>query len=321
MMQAPRWIAALLVLAGTITLSASPSRADPPSEQLAALQHPTGILVGALTSFTGGQASSIDALERQLHRRLAIAHHFDDMETTFPTEDEKDDIAKGRIPLVSLRCNDTDANIAAGSQDKYLVAEAQAMKAAQVPIFLRYKREFNLRDFTNNGAKFHCIDRARDVGERYDPQAFVAAWRHIHEIFRTNGALNVLFVWCPAAGGIEPTRYYPGDDQVDWVGFDAYDRRNEGVEALWSKPYSWMQAIAPSKPVMVAETGAAKGPGDNFLNAGTASLIESRFPNIHAVVYFSWKGAQDWALSEAGVASFAQFAAQSQAQAGPHDKL
>ena len=49
---------------------------------------------------------------------------------------------------------------------------------------------------------------------------FIAAWRHLHDIFRRAGASNVAWVWCPTAEGFdrgEAAAFYPGDDVVDWI--------------------------------------------------------------------------------------------------------
>jgi mannan endo-1,4-beta-mannosidase len=72
-------------------------------------------------------------------------------------------------------------------------------------------------------------------GSTPDPAAFVAAWRHVHDLFVQNGATNVVWVWCPNATDVPNatsapwnhwTNYYPGDTYVDWVGIDGYNWGN-----------------------------------------------------------------------------------------------
>ena len=56
---------------------------------------------------------------------------------------------------------------------------------------------------------------------------YIAAWRHIRDLFAREGATNALFLWSPGGvttpdGVFQSDRWYPGDDVVDLVGFSAY---------------------------------------------------------------------------------------------------
>ena len=66
--------------------------------------------------------------------------------------------------------------------------------------------------------------------EYFSPQQFVAAWMHIRQIFATNGATNVTFLWNPSvdnlvnhkAQSLKP--YYPtGDTSPFLLGIDMYE--------------------------------------------------------------------------------------------------
>ena len=65
------------------------------------------------------------------------------------------------------------------------------------------------------------------------PGDYVAAWRHVHDIFTSVGATNATWVWCPyvdATPKLGPlARYYPGDDYVDWTCLDGFNWGNNGV--------------------------------------------------------------------------------------------
>ena len=59
-------------------------------------------------------------------------------------------------------------------------------------------------------------------------KVFVAAWRHIVDVFRQQGASNVIWLWTinvdpPNDNAIQnPARWWPGSTYVNWVGIDGY---------------------------------------------------------------------------------------------------
>ena len=66
------------------------------------------------------------------------------------------------------------------------------------------------------------------------PGEFVAAWRHVVDIFRAQGATNVTWVWCPNIVGPKSqlTGLYPGDNYTDWVCMDGYNWGTDRTERL-----------------------------------------------------------------------------------------
>ena len=164
------------------------------------------------------------------------------------------DIDKGRIPLVSWNCGDTDEDVAAGKADEMLIARAKDAKQYGHPIFLRYYWEFNLPEGQKTG---HCLEMDAPLAKKQAD--FIAAWRRIWTIFHDNGADNVIWVWNPNSmvppGALDPKGFYPGDQYVDWVGFDKYDQKGGTpfVELFdeFIKGYSHY-----GKPMLIGETGA-----------------------------------------------------------------
>ena len=132
------------------------------------------------------------------------------------------DIEMGRIPLVGWGCGPSD-EINDGDHDETIRKTAQAMAAFGHEFFMRYCWEMDGDKRTEPGAA----------------DEFVAAWIRIHDIFRAEGADNVVWVWCANANSFKhATRrgewawdYYPGDEYVDWVSADGYNwgvsRRND----------------------------------------------------------------------------------------------
>ena len=82
------------------------------------------------------------------------------------------------------------------------------MRELGKPVFLRYA---------------HRMDDPANSGWVGSPESFRAAWAHVREIF---AGLPASFVWAPTAaafGSDSADRFYPGDDQVDWIAADGYN--------------------------------------------------------------------------------------------------
>jgi hypothetical protein len=207
----------------------------------------------------------------------------------------------GAIPLLSWNCGDTNANVAAGADDQLITAYAQALKSYGKPLFLRWHWEMNLVR-----AHPQCADSA---------SSYIAAWRHMWTIFRSQHADNVAFVWCPSANKSPSASnfadYYPGNGYVDWIAGDAYSRAYQGspnFQKLWKPFYDWARMTDPGAPIMVAETGsgaaavgASKGQIQTTYLDSARSAIANHGPMsaIQAFLYFDASGPNgSWDLDE-----------------------
>lgn len=97
--------------------------------------------------------------------------------------------------------------------------------------------------------------------------AFIAAWRHVYEVFAVNGATlgtggNCIFTFCAQRMSTSGSwkSYWPGDDVVDWSGLDLY--RTTFVNGTLNPTgdmdtYDW--AVSHGKPFIVCEAGFAQG--------------------------------------------------------------
>ena len=104
-----------------------------------------------------------------------------------------------------------------------------------------------------------------------DADTYKAAWRHIVDIIRAEGADNVVFVWQSGAAPIDDaiekkhediSDWYPGDNYVDWVGLSWFIEGDEkqSVDFDYSVPTARQLADEVvsfarerGKPVMIAE--------------------------------------------------------------------
>jgi hypothetical protein len=138
---------------------------------------------------------------------------------------------------------------------------------------------------------------------------FVAAWRHIVTLFRSEGADNVTWLWTLQADetGTGPVAsWWPGAQYVSWVGIDGYYYRpSDTFASVFGKTIDQVRAFT-SKPLLLSET--AVGPGaDQF------AKIQDLFHGIAAykllgLVWFDkdqYSGIQhqDWRIEDSPTAT------------------
>ena len=200
------------------------------------------------------------------------------------------DLAAGRIPLVNWEPHKIDfTKIVDGSLDATIVARANGSKALEKKFFLDFAAEMNGDEaWSGNNASL-----------------YVAAYRHIHDIFLAAGATNVIWAWCPNVtdidGGNKHTMdYYPGDAYVDWTGVDGY---NWGTNGGWQTFQQVFREIYPllaakKKPIMIGEMSCAQVGGDKgkWIDEIIPTLRAS-FPLIKCLVWFDINKEADWRIS------------------------
>jgi beta-mannanase len=292
----PRSVTALLLLAGLVGALTVSARAFPPaSPQRQAQLVPSAAWLGAWVqpaSFSRQvQQDAVLELERQIGRRLAIDHTYVPWGAALGWRPAWD-VSLGRIPLITFGNGGNTAEIAQGRHDVYLRQLSEAVRELGKPVFLRYA---------------HRMDLASASSWVGSPASYVAAWRHVHEIF---AGLPVSWVWTPTAAGFsgdQPAeRFYPGDDYVDWIAADGYNGAGCGGQSGWRQLsdvfgdfYAW--GSARGKPLMIAETGTAEDPADPARKAAwfdnATRQLATEMPNIQALVYFHAKKACDYRVT------------------------
>lgn len=205
--------------------------------------------------------------------------------------------------------------ITAGTHDAYLAAWAAGFAArSDGPWPIRLMHEMN-------GSWYPWGGRQPGAG----PDAYRAAWVHVHELFRGAGAGpdKVRWVWCPlvddVAGPFED--WYPGSAHVDVLALDAYNWGAAVPEnGGWRTPgqlldgaYDRLAALGP-QPIWLAEVGCAPEAPSAVLGAATgadatvhpkaawlAELVSSapqRWPRLEAIVFFSLDKERDWRVHD-----------------------
>ena len=255
---------------------------------------------------------------QQAGKKPAMIMWYQDWAQEFPKEAAMNVINYGAVPHIVWEpwyWGDREKvklkDIIAGKWDNYIRSWAIAIKDFGHPVFLRPMHEFNI-----DGYPWGIVHNEKN------PEVIIKAFRHIVEIFKREGANNVKFVWAPMNYSYpdEPwndwTKAYPGDDYVDWIGFDGY---NWGTTQSWSQwtAFKYMfrdqarlaRKLWPTKPIMIAEFGCAEQGGDKAAwIKEIPGYLKTSMRHIDAIIWFDIKKETDWRInsSEKSLAAFRQ---------------
>jgi hypothetical protein len=289
---------------GTGTLPAG-GRPGGPGCTLTVLLVPTcgvmfGVGPGEYTSQVGPAALS--TFEQKAGRSATILHVYHRGDEMFPTPAE---IAKAnesghkRVLLINYKPDwgTTWAKVAAGAEDgriDKLSAYIKSHYSGTFMLALHHEPENEVNTTSGSGMT------AKD---------FAAMFRHAVQRFRADGVTNAKFtvIYMGYQGWAEQSWFndlYPGDDVVDWIGFDPYSyAKSDGtsygdldhlVNATTAPNrfpgfYTLMVQQHPNKPLLVSEWGVFENTSNTGLKAqmflNIASQLQSH-PAIRAMVYF-----------------------------------
>lgn len=248
----------------------------------------------------------LDASEATVGARAAIVGTFADWAHTpdFPIGLTDAANKRGAVLLISWEPWDSWSGgadqpayalrtIAAGDHDALIDRWATEIARYGRPVMLRFAPEMN-GDWLpwSTGSN----------GNR--PGDYVAAWRHVRARFRQAGATNAVWVWNPTASydGSTPLRgLYPGAREVDWVAVDGYNWGSvrawgwQSYADIFAPTLRSLRALAPNRPVMIAETASA--PGRRRAAWVTDTLRRAHADGVGAVVWFEFDKETDWRLA------------------------
>jgi mannan endo-1,4-beta-mannosidase len=182
------------------------------------------------------------------------------------------------------------ASIADGASDAYITKFARAVHAFGKPVALSFGHEMNGNWYPWGTTGTTAAD-------------FVAAWRHIHQLFTQAGATNVIWVWNPniinPMPDVQLQPYWPGSSYVDWVGITGYFAITgpHTFDGVYGPTMTEIRQFT-SKPFFIAETAVETGA--NELNS-ISSLIGSvkDHSDVLGFVWFNYsKDGVDWTLGD-----------------------
>jgi hypothetical protein len=176
-------------------------------------------------------------------------------------------------------------DVANGHYDTQLRASAEGVKQFGKPIIIGFAHEFN-----RSGSPFYG-----------DPAAYIAAWRHVHNLFTNAGATNVQWLWPPNYKSDRPydpvsdyNLYYPGDQYVDWIGVYGFNWGSDLTRGPGWVEFDYLfdeflrnTACRYDKPLMVGPTGSVEGPGSKAQWITNIYRALADYPNVRAIVWFN----------------------------------
>ena len=155
----------------------------------------------------------------------------------------------GVIPFVQIDPTLASvAGIADGAYDGYLKLYADSVRDYGHAVVIGFGHEMNADWYT--------------WGEGHvSPSTFVAAWKHIVNLFHAEGADNVTWLWTiqadePGTGQI--ASWWPGDKYVGWVGIDGYySTASDTFANVFAKTIDQVRTFT-SKPILLSETAVGR---------------------------------------------------------------
>lgn len=175
-----------------------------------------------------------------------------------------------------------------GYFDSFIISFSERLKMLQRPVFLRFAHEFD-------NPFYPWYTDSID-----GPSMFKKAWIHVYQIFKDNGADNVIWIWNPWKSESVGT-FYPGKEYVDWIGVNILNYGKYNQDSKWHEfenlynPFHQEFKNLPPTPVIISEFGSLKDDQKQdvwFKNAFNS--IEKEFDEIKSVIYFNSKVDDNW---------------------------
>jgi plastocyanin len=290
-----------LVLALPIVSSQASAVAAPP------VLPTSGALFGAfvqVNAHTGpDRRTALENFETLVGRKMAIERVYYLWNQSWPTADDAWTRDAGRIPYISWNAKRTDgsvaswSDIASGVYDPAILARAADLITFGGPVIFSFHHE----------------------PEEGVPAEFIAAYRHIHDLFETAGVSNVSYAWTMTARSFRNGKaapFYPGDDVVDVIASDGYNwytcpGRPHDPWRPFTSIFGAFHAFGEQhgKQMIIAEWGGREDPalpGRKATWIDEASTQLKLWPDIAAVLYYNAdKGCARWVdTSASSLASF-----------------
>jgi len=213
-------------------------------------------------------------------------------------------IRTGRTPLITWEPWDPRnytphqpafslARVAGGAYDAYIAQWADKLRDVGRPIYLRPMHEMNGSWYPWAGGL-----------NANSPERYVAAWRHIVDIFRARGAGNVRFVWSPNhldVLGNHMESFYPDAGYVDVLAVDGYNwgaamPQNGGWQTfreVFQNAYDRLAKLGP-QPIWITEVGSAPEGGDKAAWVRDMFAKAAGMSRLRAIVWFNENKERDW---------------------------
>jgi len=248
---------------------------DDPVTQLAPLIRAAGAPRVLSTYVTGGQLVDRDVVALAKRRRMRLLIGW-----------MPDSGATGGRPTARTGLKGVNR----GAYDASLRALARQVRGLRPAPILRPMPEMNTTWYHWSGAR---------TGN--SAAAYRRAWNRVHRVVRGAAGNRVKLMWAPYARSVPDTpanayaAYFPGVAKVDLVGTSAYNFGDRGGLA-WTDPrslfadvYRETQALAPTRPFWIAETGSTGLGGAKAGWIAELATLPSAFPALQGLVWYDVK--------------------------------
>ncbi len=244
-------LAAAAVGAAIARLAASSAAGPPPAAHATLTPEPAAYL-GAFEPDAPPGYAPIASFAQAAGRQPNLVGYYSGWAEPFDTAFAEMIHQHGVIPYVQI--DPTDASIAAivkGTYDDYLRTYADSVSRFKHAVVIGFGHEMNARGYSWGYG-------------RVPPSTFIAAWRHIVTLFRSEGADNVTWLWTVQADvpGTGPVAWWwPGAQYVTWVGIDGYYYRSSDTFAtVFGKTITQVRALT-TDPILLSETAVGPAAG------------------------------------------------------------
>jgi len=137
------------------------------------------------------------------------------------------------------------------------------------------------------------------------PERFRDAYRHIINLFRSEGVDNITWVFHMNVGA-DPDKswnkmaaYYPDDTYIDWLGLSVYGPQKPGdayqtFEKVFQPAFDELSAVS-GKPIAILEFGIIEDPRKAEWIEQALNVIKSNRARVKAISYWHsiWKNNGD----------------------------
>jgi hypothetical protein len=176
-----------------------------------------------------------------------------------------------------------------GEHDVYIENWAREISELEFPIVLRFAHEMN-------GAWYPWSEQ-RNGNQKGD---FVKAWKHVYEIFETEGAGNVIWAWAPNVNrylrNISLAELYPGDQFVDIIGFSGYSVSDiDDFERVYGSSFEELRGFT-NRNVLITELGVG---GDLATRPDRVKSLLAGLGRTQGVIGYIWfhkSKREDWRI-------------------------
>ena len=242
----------------------------------------------------------LNGFEQTTGLKPGIVENYQAFVLPFPSSWARTLLARGILPLIQLNPRlVTLGAIAAGRYDSYLSQYAAAVRALRAPVGLSFGHEMN--------------GSWNPWGYRHvPPGVFVAAWRHIPQVFAAAGARQIIWVWTGCLLTPEDPRvgpalrpWWPGGAYVNWVGLDIYyfspkvTFRGEFVPTITAVRSFTNDPILLTETAVPNQSGQVRQIADLFAGARASHLL--------GIIWYDQNGRRTWGLDRSRPAAVAAF--------------